>query len=345
MIKIKVIILVLSFCLAALILQSCEDFNEFPPSSTNAQTALCFKNYLGNTQNIHPKVLYFPEKWNGYKFWMAYTPYPKGKTDAENPCIAVSRNGLDWSIPEGLKNPLAYAPQNGYNSDTHLLYDSDNDRMECWWREYDGKTNRDSFYRRISSDGINWDEKEKVLDFALPGVMRLSPAVWISDDVYKLIYSDGARLFCIESPRSQTGMRWSEPTELPIKWTGLHAWHHDVITDSNGDLELVVCAFGPGDNNNSADLYYVKVRKDLSEASQPVLILNRGINKNDFDYRSIYRSSLVYVEGQVYLYYSAIDNRWNRYMSFLHGPSVFELRGLTYEDIWNDYPGMGISHN
>ena len=90
MIKIKFINLVLSFCLGVLILQSCEDFNECPPSSTNALTALCFKNYLGNTQNIHPKVLYFPEKWNGYKFWMAYTPYPKGKTDAENPCMAVT---------------------------------------------------------------------------------------------------------------------------------------------------------------------------------------------------------------------------------------------------------------
>ena len=332
MIKIRFIKLFLLSCLVVLFLQGCEDFMEYPPSSTNAQTALCFKNYLGNSQNIHPKVLYFPEKWNGYKFWMAYTPYPKGKTDAENPCIAVSQDGLDWTAPEGLRNPLAYAPKNGYNSDTHLLYDSENDRMECWWREFDKKTNRDCFYRRISSDGIKWDEKEKVLDFALPDMMRLSPAVWIEDDVYKLIYSDCARLYYIESPRNQIGKTWSEPIKLPIEWGELRAWHQDVITDCNGNLEMVVCAFGRGENNNSADLYYVKVRKDLSEATQPVLILQRGQDKEDFDYRSIYRSSLVYVDGQVYLYYSSIDDSWNRYMSFMSGPSVFELTGLTYED-------------
>ena len=330
--KIKSVNFILPLFLMALILQSCEDFYEYPPTSTNAQTILSFRNYLGNTQNIHPKVLYFPEKWKGYKFWMAYTPYPKGKTDAENPCIAVSQNGLDWTAPGGLKNPLAYAPKNGYNSDTHLLYDSDNDRMECWWREYDSKTNRDSFYRRISTDGIHWDEKEKVMEFALPGVMRLSPAVWIADGVYKLIYSNGARLFYIESPISKVGKVWSDPTELPIKWSGLHAWHHDVIQNSEGDLELVVCAFGPGGNNNAADLYYVKVRKDLSEATQPVLILQRGRNKNDFDYKSIYRSSLVYVDDQAYLYYSAIDRNWTRSISLMHGPSVFELTGLTYDD-------------
>ena len=30
----------------------------------------------GDDQAFHPKVLNFEKPWNGYRYWMAYTPYP-----------------------------------------------------------------------------------------------------------------------------------------------------------------------------------------------------------------------------------------------------------------------------
>ncbi len=43
---------------------------------------------------------------------MAYTPYPLGDTDAENPCIAASDDGLHWYAPANI-NPLALTPPTG----------------------------------------------------------------------------------------------------------------------------------------------------------------------------------------------------------------------------------------
>lgn len=307
---------------------------EEPASSTNSLYTLHFKNYLGNTENIHPKVLYFPEKWNGYKFWMAYTPYPKGDIDAENPCIAVSNDGIMWEIPEGLSNPLAYAPKGGYNSDTHLVYDAKHNRLECWWREFDIDSGSDAIVRRISPDGVHWDPKVTLIPFDKSKGMRLSPTVWIQDGKYHMIYSHGSLLKYIHTDIEDVATMWSDPVDLPIDWDILNAWHHDMTIDENGDWELIVCAYERWvGNNNSADLYYVKVKSDLSEATKPELILQRGPEKDDFDHRSIYRSSILKVNGLYYIYYSAIAEDWSRHMALLRGPSIFNLKGLEEQDV------------
>lgn len=305
---------------------------DFPPSSSNSECVLQIKNYLGNTQNIHPKVLYFTNGWQGYRFWMAYTPYPNGETAAENPCIAVSNDGIHWSEPHGLNNPLANARREGYNSDTHLVYDEAADRLECWWREYDIKKNRDQICRRTSSDGVNWNSREVILPYNETYKCRLSPAVWIESDYYNMVYSLGNRLMFIKAPYRGEDLHWSSPVEIPVDWKGLNAWHHDLIVGPDGNWELVVCAFMAGGNNNTADLYYVEISPDFNNVSGPDLILRRGKDPDDFDSRSIYRSSIVRVEDEIYLYYSSIDENWHRYMSLLRGHSVFELYGLSFDD-------------
>lgn len=306
-------------------IQSCDSKDEEPENPWNPASALYLVNYLGNSQNIHPKVLYFEEGWNGYKFWMAYTPYPDGFTDAENPCMAVSDDGIVWKVPSGLSNPLAFAPVRGYNSDTHLVYDQAGDRLECWWREFDETTSLDAICRRVSTDGVHWEEKEVILPYSKDFPCRLSPAVWIEDDEYKLVYSDCSKLFLITAKRGEEAQKWSSPVELPVDWGELRAWHQDVVTDARGDWQMVVCCFDPGGTNNTADLYYVEVKGDLSAATDPVMIVARGENEDDFDHRSIYRSSLVWVGDTVYLYYSAIDEDWKRHMALMTGPSVFSL--------------------
>lgn len=46
----------------------------------------------GDKEAYHPKVIAFKEKWNGYKYWMSFTPYPKGKSAKENPHIVASND-------------------------------------------------------------------------------------------------------------------------------------------------------------------------------------------------------------------------------------------------------------
>lgn len=306
--------------------------NEEPVTSENSLCTLEFKNYLGNSENIHPKVIYFEKGWHGYKFWMAYTPYPSGSTEAENPCIAVSDNGINWSVPKGLSNPLATAPNNGYNSDTHLVYDENADRLECWWREYNRPGKYDAIWRRVSYDGVSWEPKELILPFNEEQKARLSPAVWMDKGVYKMIYSDGARLYYMVGNLSGPEPMWSEPQLIRVNWEGLRAWHQDVITDDDGNLEMVICAYGPDGNNNTADLYYVKCSPDFTRISDPILIVRRGTDSKDFDHRSIYRSSLVKVLDKYYLYYSAIDESWHRHMALLVGFSPLELRQISEKE-------------
>ena len=54
-----------------------KDLNIFSDvSSMNAKDYLDIVSYDGSNQGCHPKILYFPKKWNGWKYWMAFTPYP-----------------------------------------------------------------------------------------------------------------------------------------------------------------------------------------------------------------------------------------------------------------------------
>ena len=323
-------------CIIILLLVSCsEEPCNYVWSGTsslsekcNAKETLRIRNYLGNYQNIHPKILYFKDSWNGFRFWMSYTPYPKGKTDAENPCIAVSNDGVNWSVPAGLSNPLASKFKGGYNSDTHLVYNEEKNQLEIWWRAYYEKSGNDVIFRRCSADGVSWSAPEIMMPED-PETGRLSPAVWIENGIYNLVYSDGARLkrVTLISHDGETPV-WSDPQMIPIDRGELRFWHHDIIKNDEGIYQIVACAYGPGCNNNCADLYYVEVSSDFKSATPPVLILRRNPDKKAFDHRSIYRASLVHVDGLYYLYYSAIDQDWNRAMALSIGDSPYSLIGL-----------------
>lgn len=72
-----------------------------------------------NTPNFaycHPDVQYFPNGFNGYKYWMVFTPFfgvlgnTRESERYENPTIVVSNDGLNWSSPNGVKTPLQRTP-------------------------------------------------------------------------------------------------------------------------------------------------------------------------------------------------------------------------------------------
>ncbi|MBO9605718.1 MAG: hypothetical protein J7639_07195, partial [Paenibacillaceae bacterium] len=58
--------------------------------------------YDGSGQTVHPCVLFFPEGWKGHRYWMAFTPYPDGNDQFENPSLVVSGDGVRWFVPPGL---------------------------------------------------------------------------------------------------------------------------------------------------------------------------------------------------------------------------------------------------
>ena len=79
-------------------------------------------------QNTHPAVLDMEQElgagqvWNGYRYWMAITPYPGSVAATENPCIFASSDGTTWVVPSGVTNPVVPYPggENGLNADPDI---------------------------------------------------------------------------------------------------------------------------------------------------------------------------------------------------------------------------------
>lgn len=167
-------------------------------SYANAPAPLGLITYVGNNQVVHPKVLYFPNKFGNRKYWMAYTPYPFANDKYENPCVAYSSDGYNWTNIDG--NPLDDPAGDGYNSDTHLVYVESTGTLEIWYRyvsNYNNPPVSEIIYRQTTKDGINWTEKEVVVNNASGKYVQwLSPAVihdggkykvWVVDDTTKTI--------------------------------------------------------------------------------------------------------------------------------------------------------------
>jgi len=84
--------------------------------------------------NIHTDVIDVPEKFNGYRKILGWTPLPEGQTECENPHLAASQTGMDWKIPSGLSNPIDSPTGWTYLSDIDITcYD---DTLWCIYRGY-----------------------------------------------------------------------------------------------------------------------------------------------------------------------------------------------------------------
>ncbi|MBA3458618.1 MAG: hypothetical protein H0T46_01550 [Deltaproteobacteria bacterium] len=80
-------------------------FDKVSFSRTDLVPHLEIPTYDGSGQVVHPDVLF-----DGYRYLLAYTPYPFSNGRFENPSIAISDDGLAFrEIAPGV-NPIAPAP-------------------------------------------------------------------------------------------------------------------------------------------------------------------------------------------------------------------------------------------
>ncbi len=86
----------------------------------------------------HPDVQYFPNGFNGYKYWMVFTPYfgtigaNPNATRYENPTVVVSNDGLNWISPKGITSPLQKCP-----SDKESFTENKDDVKQGYWSDVD----------------------------------------------------------------------------------------------------------------------------------------------------------------------------------------------------------------
>lgn len=302
-----------------------------PSQDYNCKYKLNIMSAYGDNEAYHPKVLNFEEKWNGYKYWMSYTPYPKGDDSKENPHIAVSNDLINWVTPEGLVNPLDERVNDGvtkqYNSDSHLVYNKDLDRIECYWRFVDDVNNKVIIYRSYTNDGINFSDKE----IALISNDRqkhdyVSPAIIYEDHIYKMWYVDKNNT--VTYVTSKDAINWTDKKNVKIGYEkSLKTWHLDVIKTNKG-YEMITVAYDKWENHNNMSLYYTNSGDGLIW-NQAKEILSPTAKSTNWDNRGIYRSSMIYENGKYYVFYSGTSKDLHHGIGLVYGENIYDLEKIS----------------
>jgi hypothetical protein len=276
------------------------------PVLTNAPTYQITPTYEGSGQAVHPDVAYFPDGWNGYKYWMAMLPYPHYGSWAENPSILVSNDGNSWQVPPGLSNPIIYPPNPGCNADTDIVYNDDANELWVYFMRYWSAAKLVKLTLMKSSDGINWSEPEYLITWNLNftdnersyAIVKQGPDwyYWAEcrDAPYDIYYR-----------HSTDGKTWSNAQEITFSpQPAILPWHLDVIYVS-AKAEYWMLFNCPAAKGGS--LFLAKSRDRLHWT----LGLNEILSPSLFgwDNDMLYRSTLLYDSGSQLLriWYSADD--------------------------------------
>lgn len=291
--------------------------------------------YDGSNQAMHPKVLYFPNRWNGWSYWMAFTPYKNTDARYENPSIVVSQDGLNWRVPPNLINPVIPAPSDvsfgGHNSDPDLVMNGN--KMELWYRYNPGTSEErpsnkvNIIYRETSTDGVNWSKPEVIFNSTIDGMksLFLSPAVLLENGVYKLWFANGDS--SIYYTESRDCNHWSIPLKINTLARGFSPWHLDVI-HTNAGYEMVFCAYANGQIKKDNQSLFYSNSSDGTNWISAKQIVAPYIGTNRLDNKQIYRSSLIKVNNLYRLYYSAMNDRFKWHIFLKQGSSIASLQDV-----------------
>ncbi len=299
------------------------------PPKYNSMYKLNIVSPYGDNEAYHPKVLNFKEKWNGYKYWMSYTPYPKGDDAKENPCVVASNDLINWKEPTGFQNPLDTPedtqPQIRYNSDSHIVYNDVLDRLECYWRYVDEIENEAILYRRYTTDGVHWSEKE-VSAIAKARQQKhdyVSPAILFENGIYKMWYVNKNNTINYET--SSDGLHWENRQVIKMKYEEkVKTWHLDVIHTEHG-YEMIIVAYQNWDKHNDMNLYYTNSEDGINWTTAKTII-EPATRTKQWDNRGIYRSSFIYEDGIYYVYYSGTSKDLHHGVGLMYGKDIFNLK-------------------
>lgn len=275
----------------------------------------------GSDQPYHPSVVYLKGKWNGYSYWMAYTPFPIGAKPYQDrweyPCIMASHDGIHWEYP-GDKCPIDDLTQEqifarDYFSDTHLVYNEVLRRLECYYRLSETRENECNkavtIFRRFSLDGIHWSEREIIINEKTEKLNALESPV-ISPAIERI----GGRYclwYVMKPSKEMTGMEvfysssedckcWEERKKCNLSGMNVVPWHID-CKYYDGIFWLITYDFSQKiilwESKNGIDFSFIKT-----------LITPSGL-PGSFYRVSLYRACMVKTDECFKAYFSAGNGR------------------------------------
>lgn len=284
-------------------------------TATNAASPLVLPVMYGDTQGTHPDVLDTGVSgWNGYRYWMAYTPHTGSNTQNENPSITVSNDGTTWTTPPGLTNPLV--PWSGvsgdWNSDVDIALV--NGTMYLIYRRHVSTTEA-ILYVMESTNGVTWSTPVAVInsqDTTSPAIIYRDGVwhMWAVYDLapirYRIVYRTAPSVY---GP-------WSAPREcqMPMPAPKIDMWHINVV-DRGSRFDGV---FSSADRTTAGsgidgNLYFASSYDGINWNLAATPFLFNTADGTSWDDSKLYRSSIVPVSGGYTLYYSAAktDSTWH----------------------------------
>jgi hypothetical protein len=219
-----------------------------------------------NPNIAHFSMAYFPGGWNGAKYYVAFTPYP---AEAREDPHVYSGNTRHVLQNHG-GNPVDDATGPAYNSDVHLFYKADEDRLYLFWRhETAGGTSQ--HYYSYTEDGATWATKVLLISSgagASPSYFYRKGR-WIGLDIdytTNLVSQDPYYLVKREA-RTLDGMATATAVRanLPTPPSGYHPWHPNILYDSARDefVALVTLTLiNPGGAPNNGGIVYFATSTD-----------------------------------------------------------------------------------
>lgn len=326
--------MVILFILITIILIFVADFYiEFLIFGEYNQTPLDIQTFDNYNQPYHPSVVFIQNGWNGYRYWMVETPYPIGglpyRDRWECPTIHVSNNGKEWISLNSTVTPIddlntQQIENHDFFSDPHLVLKDKN--LECFYRfsRKEGEGYHTYLLRKSSKDGINWTEREVLVDLmsvdALKtvGDMVRSHAVLFEDGLYHMWYVDGYnpkgnKHVCLST--SIDGFAWRQRIICKLNGPDIKPWHIDV--------------------NHIDDHYYmivydfhkltIWISNDGMEFSFSRDLLSPSFIQGSFYSEGLYRSSIIKDNEGLKVFFSAYDLN-KTYLGLMTGESIQSLR-------------------
>ena len=215
--------------------------------------------YDDNPDVTHPDVIDFGTAWNGWRYWMVATPYPD--LTRENPSILVSQDGISWSVPAGLTNPVfpqSTATGLGYtfNSDGDIVYDSTIDSLVMFWKV---QATGVGIARSVSTDGVTWKTPAVVLTAAVENLT--SPSVVIESNGNYTMWTSvttGNPYTITKRTSTDRGLTWGSPTTITAPTVTptrtMEPWHLDVVR-LDDRYYMLVDTYNRGDGQQGVLLY------------------------------------------------------------------------------------------
>lgn len=214
---------------------------------------------------LHPSVLRFAGGWNGYKYWMAFTPYPNADSQMENPCVCASNDGINW-IPMGPR-PLVSSPGvGGYNSDTELAYDAMSDRILMVFRRAEPADGIQKLYIMSTSNGVSWTnysqiyastnaESETSTDIMSPSLV-FNGSTWEIWGILSRGPSGVNNIAMISTSGMDPLSGWSQtPTTITLAPPSGRDWWHMQVRRLSGGAYLALIQDNNGTSGSIGDLY------------------------------------------------------------------------------------------